>query len=100
MSDDTQGMTPDRERGSVGLLSRRSAAAGDRRQAAAAGGHAASRNPAGLEGWTDTTKRKREGDSPMGMTKPRTATVRFSPMRKCSPPAGGEGERSERTESE
>lgn len=73
---------------------------GDRRQAAAAGGHAASRNPAGLEGWTDTTKRKREGDSPMGMTTPRTATVRFSPMRKCSPPAGGEGERSERTESE
>lgn len=33
----------------------------------------------------------------MGMTTPSTATVRFSPRRKCSPPAGRETER-ERSE--
>lgn len=33
------------------------------------------------------TGRKASGDLPMGMTTPKTATVRFSPRRKCSLPA-------------
>ena len=33
------------------------------------------------------TQRNAAGDSPMGMTTPKTATVRFSPRRKCSLPA-------------
>lgn len=46
------------------------------------------------------TDRKASGDLPMGMTTPKTATVRFSPRRKCSLPAeerdGNEKEELER----
>lgn len=45
-----------------------------------------------------TSDKKAPGDLPMGMTTPKTATVRFSPRRKCSLPAE-EGEQ-ERDESE
>lgn len=49
---------------------------------------AALRSPAGLYVWTDArTDKKAPGDLPIGMTTPKTATVRFSPKRKCSLPA-------------